>query len=203
MKLSSTKTELDETNAGVVVRNVLAAYKKQKVDEFVRGQYAIPYDDLLSFGKDKLPPELFREVMVQVRDIQIGAEFIIAGFSRGFPIIFQTDNNGKVLVREGFSVIGEGSYLAHSVLLHRAHMGVNSQAQTLYTVYEAKKYAEGVTSVGSYTWMTVIHSDGRKERMTPAGHTFLESQYVLLGPKTIPSNLALIDGMFTDGERLT
>lgn len=197
-ELGSHQTALDETNVGGLVRDALAAHKKQKVDERVRGQYAISYDDLLNIGKEKLPPELFREAMTQVRDASIGAEFIVAGFSGRFPMVFQTDANGGVSVREDFAVIGEGGYLAQTVLLHRAHSDVSSTEEALYTVYEAKKYAEGATSVGSFTTITVIHADRRRQRLTKAGRDFLKQQYDRLGPKSIPPDLQLTEEMFVD-----
>jgi hypothetical protein len=63
-------------------------------------------------------------------------------------LIIHADEDGKVVVVEDFAVIGDGGYLAQSVLLHREHTDRKSLEQTIYTVYEAKRYAEGSRTVG-------------------------------------------------------
>jgi 20S proteasome alpha/beta subunit len=132
----------------------------------VRGTYAISYDDLLSFGKDKLPPDLYREILIRVSEITVGCSCIIAGFDKiSSHFILETDEKCRVFVRDDFSTIGEGAFLAQAVLLQRGHISSRDLGETVYIVYEAKRYAEKVTSVGPSTTLRVIRPDGTNRKI--------------------------------------
>jgi hypothetical protein len=176
---------IDETNAVELVRNVIAEQKRIKADEYTRSKYGLSYDDFLNIGKDKLPSELYREAMTEIRDMRIETECIVAEIANGFPMLIKTDNAGRTTIREDFAVVGEGGYLAQTVLLYRAHTDINSLAQTIYTVYEAKKYAEGATSVGEFTTLSILHSDGSREQIMKTGRAILQTYYKKFGPQEI------------------
>ncbi|MCV0385659.1 MAG: hypothetical protein K5821_04410 [Nitrobacter sp.] len=196
MRRAKAQGGITESNIGILVRDSLAAAKKQKVDEVIKGQYAISYDDLLKIGKDRLPPEIFRDAMLEVRDTRLNAECIISGFADGFPMLLQTNSSGQVFVREDFAVVGEGAYLAQTILLHRAHSDVLPLARSLYTVYEAKKHAEGARSVGGYTSIGLLQSDSERELISFEGMMMLKEQYKKFGPQPIAEDLVCPDGTF-------
>lgn len=191
------KKTIDETNAGELVRQVLMEMKKQKADDIVRADYAISYEELLANGKARFPEEIFRDAMLTVRAAHVDAQCIVAGFADGFPLLLQTERNGRVAVHEEFAAVGEGAYLAQSILLHRAHSDVLPFACALYSVYEAKKYAEGARSVGSNTSIVVHHKDGRREIVNVGGFSALDKHYKLYGPKPISDDLKISTSMFT------
>jgi len=67
-------------------------------------------------------------------------------------MLLHIDGSGGVNIREDFAVAGEGGYLAQTALLHRQHSETTgSLEETMYCVFEAKKYAERVASVNSVT----------------------------------------------------
>ena len=188
--------EIDDTNVPKFVREALSERKRQKIDELIQGQFGLSYDDFLSMGKDKLNPDIFRETLYAIRDIPLDAEFIIAGFSSGYPILVQTESS-KLHVREQFAVAGEGGYLAQTVLLNRGQMDVHSVQRTLYCVYEAKRYAEGATSVGSATAMQILSKNGSTEYIMAPGIEMLKKQYEKYGPQSLPAEIeALKPEMF-------
>jgi hypothetical protein len=147
--------------------------------------YAISYEDLLKIGKEKLSPEDFRDAIKIARDTRVEAECIISGFADGFPMLLQTTVDGQVLIREDFAVVGEGAYLAQAMLLHRAHSDIRPFLQALYTVYEAKKFAEGARSVGQYTSIACCHADKERDILTFEGLSFLDSMYRKFGPQPL------------------
>jgi 20S proteasome alpha/beta subunit len=113
-----TAASIDETNIADLVRSALTKRKRAKADELIRGQYGVDYDTFVSSWQNSLPPELYRDAMLFVRDMRVDADFIIAGFygPHRIPIVIDTDASGRVHIREDFTAIGEATYVAQSVL---------------------------------------------------------------------------------------
>jgi len=187
-----------------LVRNALNARKKEKSDELTQGRYALSYDDFVKIGKEKFPPEIYRDTMAEIGNMKMGATCIIAGFTeiaagRMQPMLIETDGNGRVAVVEDFTAIGEGAYLAQSALFQRSHIDVASLSKTLYCAFEAKKYAERVSSVGTVTSITVIYGDGTAKNVSMAGLNRLLQLFNQFGPQNIPSGMT-IGQEFTEDE---
>jgi hypothetical protein len=162
----------------------LLARKREKATEFTTGKYGLTYDDFLALGKDKLPNEVFRDATIRISTIDLRAEFIIVGFPGGQPLLCQTTADGQVNIREEFAVIGEGAVLATAALLQRAHMDTSQLDDAVYNVYEAKKLAESVPSVGETTSLIVLTPNGGWRIINDQGEKFLEAQYRKFGPKS-------------------
>jgi hypothetical protein len=192
--------EVDETNIVHIVRSALNARKKEKIDEFIQGRYGISYDDFILFGKDKFPADVHREAILTFSEITLGCVFIVVGFQSGrFPILVETGEKCEVHIREDFATIGDGAYLAQSVMLQRKHMDIMELGRTIYTVYEAKKYAEGVSSVGTSTTIRVLYPDGSKKDMYGlGGMDELEARFEKYGPQTIPPEIESIKKYLED-----
>lgn len=136
--------------------------------------------------------------MDYISRIKLDTELIIAGFVEGMATIVETDEKCGALIREHFSTIGEGRYLAHSVLLHRAHEDHNHLGTTLYQIFEAKRYAERVRSVGKQTSITVLAQDDPPRLILNAGLERLEALYNEFGPQDIKGELHFDDDHFTE-----
>jgi 20S proteasome alpha/beta subunit len=174
---------IDESNISKIISDSLLSRKRQKSTELVMGKFAMSYDDFVQIGKDKLPPDIFRDAVFQIADLKL-PEFIIAGFDGNFSLICQTSSSANVSIREGFAVIGEGGYLATAALLQREQSSVSSIPETLYNVYEAKRYAEKVPSVGKRTRISVLSKGGLKV-VTAPGRRWLRERYKEFGPQEI------------------
>jgi hypothetical protein len=184
--------DFDETNILTVIRSAAAERKRQKANDFTVGRYGLSYDDFIKFGKEKLPVELFLDGMSSIRDLSLGGEFLFAGFSSDtFQLLVRLDTDFKASLHEDFVTAGEGSYLAASALLHRKHSDVDTLDEAIYAVYEAKKYAERVRSVGTYTSITVFKADGTFRSVSPEGKKKLEAQFFSYGPKDLPNNFSI------------
>ena len=124
--------------------------------------------------------------MTDVADITTGVDFIVAGFvHEQFPLLLLADQKGRISVRESFATVGEGEYPASSVLIHRAHDELNSLGDALYHVYEAKKYAERVRSVGKATSLMIVMPNNVTSLVTTEGRAFLDRRFEEFGPKAI------------------
>ena len=53
----------------------------------------------------------------------------------------------------------------------------------MYSVFEAKKFAEGAPSVGKETFMTVMSADGTNKMLSVKSDHLLDGLYQKYGPK--------------------
>jgi hypothetical protein len=136
-------------------------------------------------AKDKLPADIHREAILSLSDITLKASCIIAGFMGRFPTIVETTERCTAHIREDFATIGEGAFLAQAALLQREQTEAHSLPLTIYQVYEAKRYAERITSVGPSTLLTIVSSEGKEWKVGERGGVLLESAYSKFGPQEV------------------
>lgn len=177
---------LDETNVGNLLSEALLARKKEKASALIAGRFGISYDDFLNYGKQRLPEEVFRVTMLNIADLNLGAELLICGFTNERqPMIYRTNNFASVRIYDDYAAVGEGEYLASAVLLSRRQSAITRVNETLYNVFEAKKYAESVPSVGEFTTITILGNHGERQRVTSSGKDWLDKMYREFGPKNV------------------
>lgn len=175
--------QIDDPNVTALVRAALNERKREKADELTQGRYAMSYGDFLTIGREKLPPDIHREAVLSIADINLRASLIIVGWIDTFPCIIETTDKCTAHMREDFATIGEGAYLAQASLLQR-EQGYNMDlSATLYNVYEAKRYAERLPSVGPTTSITVVREDGIEYHVGAKAGTRLETLYEKFGPQ--------------------
>jgi hypothetical protein len=180
---------LKPENIDFSMKEPLYKRKAELADEFTRSRYAISYDDFLKHGKQRFPDAIYFEVLQHINRIELDAELIIMGFIDGSPEIYYTSRDGKARAANNFATIGEGEYLASSVLLRRAQDSIDSLEVTLYNVYEAKRYAESVRSVGEYTNMAIRSASAGRQLTSIEADEQLAKLFLEFGPKDVPSNL--------------
>ena len=113
-------------------------------------------------------------------------------------MIVQVNGDHGVSIKEDFAVAGSGSYLAQYGLLHRQHYDVQTLDRTIYCVYEAKKYAERVSSVGKITYFVVIQPSSKAVMLTGLGTEELEKLFANYGPHGLNDpDIVLPAGSFT------
>jgi len=130
------------------------------------------------------PSDEFGIAVREIAELNMRTAVVVVGFDGDFPILCQTNSKGEVSIREGAAIVGEGEYLASAALLQREQNSGASLSATLYNVFEAKKYAERVPSVGEITSMSVMKRDGMY-RITDEGLDFLLKRYKEFGPKYV------------------
>jgi predicted GNAT family N-acyltransferase len=188
--------EIGPANILQIIRTALNKRKHEKVDELIQGKFGISYKEFLETGKNRFPHDIFRAAIFEVEQTGLDAEFIIVGYTHGYPILVKTDTRCGATIREHFAVAGEGAYLAQAALLSRAHSHLEAFGRTHYGVYEAKRFSQGAPSVGMSTSITVLHSDGRHEMLKSSGTKFLDQKYEEYGPKKLTDNFSVDDGLF-------
>lgn len=187
------KENLLEFPLADLLRAPLADRKRQKLNEYTIGKFGIDYDTFLSVGRNQFPPELFREAMTEMSNVDLEASFILAGFRDDVPWIFRGHRDCRITEEDGFATVGEGAYLAQSVLLQRAIQDITPVPQAAYIVYEAKRAAEQVGSVGEYTTMIMVAPKEKPQFLTAVGKKQMEEWYEKfkapeVGKLTLPDN---------------
>ncbi len=175
--------------------------KKQLSDDYTYSHFNMPYDEFIASGKAKLPEEDFRNAVRSIGHITLKAHLIIAGFIGGSSEIYCTDSEGCAWPVKDVAVVGEGQYLAQSTLLRREQHGRSSLNETLYNVYEAKKYSEAVGSVGRSTFLAVLSSDGTRELTSFSVDDQLEEWYKEYGPRKLPASFSLKGPLYYSEEK--
>lgn len=201
-KMPRNSAPLDEVSVPKAIKEALQERKKEKAQEIVSAKFGISYETFLSSGKTLLPDAAFRETFSEIQQADLRAEFVIAGFlDRGIPLIAETSKDGVCSIREGFGVAGEGRYLATSVLLQREVGRDANLAEVLYAVYEAKRYAEKIPSVGKNTAITVMKWNEENKKveydiLMDRGLEYLETLYKEFGPKEFNRDIEMPNGLF-------
>jgi len=190
-----TPEKLDES-----MKFPLRQRKTDLSDEYTFSRYNMSYADFIAVGKDKFPDEEYRNSVRNVASIRLRANLIIAGFVDGSPEVYYTDADGVARAANDFAVIGEGEYIAQSVLLRREQNSGLSLAETLYNVYEAKRYSESIGSVGEYTTIAISAPGKRRELTSLSVDKQLKKHYLQYGPKKLPGDFELDGPIFYSEE---
>lgn len=183
-------------NVDGLIKSAAVARKSEIANEIVGAKFGLSFERFIQIGKDRFPPDIFYGVLKEIEMTSLGAEFIIAGFIDGSNELYVCEQSGRVFPTEHFAAVGEGGYLATAALLRRGQNIGNSLIGTIYNVYEAKRAAEAIGSVGQLTLLTVVQPDGTVRKMSAAMQTWLTNKHVELGPKPVPTDLNFEGQMF-------
>lgn len=192
-----TNPELDDEIL-VAVKKALYARKNDYAENFTRARFAMSYEEFIDKGREKLPQDIFTQSLLQIRDLRLSCEFIIAGMISNIPLIIQTTQDFDAYIAGPYAAIGSGSYLATAALLHQNYDNIMPLRQAVYCVYEAKKYAERVRSVGEKTIISVLGINEKRKSLNAPTHIALQKMYEALGPKKIPDQVNLPDVIFRE-----
>jgi hypothetical protein len=168
-----------------------SAHKEKLCERFLRMQLGISYERFLSKGAVELSPDVFRQMLFEIRQISFKCELLIVGFIGSKPYIFCVDESGCVSQCHNFGAIGTGSIIAQSVLYQREQYEFDSLEKTMYGVYEAAKHAQIAPGVGETNRMVVIQPKPELERgveaalTTPQCIDTLEKYFQEYGPRSI------------------
>lgn len=180
-------------------RTMKRAQEQRKLalaDEYVQSRFAISFDEFNRYGKERLPPELHFDARQEIGHLSLKTELILVGFINGLPELYYSDERGKVRATDDFAAVGAGAALAESALLRRSQTNITRLEQTIYNVYEAKRYAQSNSNVGERMTLLIHRPDGKT--FTPAkGITAqLESLYTDYGPKPFPPDYKFPQSLF-------
>ena len=179
---------IDETNIKPALEEAMRQRKTQKADGYTTAKWGMTFEQFRKARGD-FPEADFRADMEAIGRDAINADCLLAGFlSDGVPLLLQAHGSFPVAIRENYAVAGTGAELAQSVLQHREYYDSSSLPGALYTVYEAKRYAERVATVGKATFMSVIRVGEMIKAVSDEGYRYLDAQFKRFGPQPININ---------------
>jgi hypothetical protein len=185
---------VDETTIIPLCNEAVRRRKHEKADGYISAKFGITYDHFLEKGKLLFPSEVFHAIMLDISSLSLRAEMLIFGLENGLPYICEIASDSSVHIREDFAAIGEGRSLAVASLMRRDQSDYTSLHRTIYNVYEAKKYAEKVPSVGELTNIAVNLHDNSIELVSLGyGYECLDLLYETYGPKEMSQSAVQFD----------
>lgn len=194
-------SEITDMNIAEVLREPLVKRKRALATEYIQNQYGLSYDEFLSIGREKLPPDMFRNELEYVKRIWLDAALIIVGFTGGdpktkSPNICKVESDGTMSLQEDFAVIGQGELLASPIFYQRAYTSKTPLSKAIFYVSEAKKNAENLASVGEDTSLDILGADNVVRSVNDAGFKALGSLYRKYHPELHMSDFKYDDSHF-------
>ena len=185
---------INETNLRTLVQEAFYERLAERRNSLAQARFSMTHSDVLQFGKDRLPTEHYIRYLDDSAKIGFDIEFLVTGFGENSDDIIVEARQNIISMPDTFACIGEGEFLARASLLRREISSVTELGKALYIVFEAKKAAERVGSVGQKTLLSVIGEDGQRHSIRPVRQEFLEKLYETYGPKpveeiSLPSDL--------------
>lgn len=135
--------------------------RRSYAQDRVLSPFGITMEEFRSDGQ-RIFGDTYREVAADLMRVDLGCEFLLAGFDRdGDGHILTVGNPGVVRNYDpvGFWAIGSGAPSALSMLFFHSVRYVLPLANVLYHVCEAKIMAESAFGVGKHTTVKVLACD--------------------------------------------
>lgn len=160
-----------------VLRKAVTTQKKNLAHEYVSGQLGITYDEFIDTGKEKLPEEIYRDMVAAVRGMTLGCSLLAIDFSSEDPSIYRIQDSGMIEMCDNFAAVGTGPYIAESFLFLRAHSEHDELRSSLFEVFEAMMLGGRAPGVGDTFTILVISRDNdgiKVQQPTPAYGRYLK-----------------------------
>ena len=191
--------ELTEENILSEMKIPAQQYKGILANDYVQQMLGVDYNYFLQYGKRRFPDDFFREKTNEVARIRLGASLIISGFvvctaigpyKQGLnSFLFAVEDNdvhqNVVTQQTDFAAIGSGAYNATAALFHRGQHLERDLMYTIYSVFEAKRFTDGVPGVGEALSIDVLEPQGGIRQLSDAGYDYCEKLYARFGPRQI------------------
>ena len=160
-------------------------YKQLLVDQYLHSTYGISRQEFYSEDRGHLGDTVADQTLYAIASIKSACELIIFRITDEGSEIYQVSDELDVTVERDFCSIGSGATNADSWLHFREQNALMRRDDTIYTLYEAKKFSEISPSVGKKTYIDVIDHHGKITTLGEAEMTELEKRYRRYGPKRI------------------
>jgi 20S proteasome alpha/beta subunit len=179
---------ITEDNATQLFNEVAVGQMTWMKNNLVERLLGVTYEHLRLKGKKEFPESVLLDTYIKLREVNLGASLIVAGFvphqKSMKPLICKIDRRGEVTVTDHFEAIGEGRNVANPPLLRRQYTSDVSLMDAIYRLYEAKKLAEIVPSVGEDTSIDILFPTGEMQQLRdPHGFDVVEKMFRKYGPR--------------------
>jgi len=186
--ISERQTKGDETLESL--QEAVVMQKRKLAAEYVGMRLGMSYEEFFDTGKEKLPEEIFREIITDIKGIGLGCSLLVIDFSISSPTIFRVSDT-CVERCSNFAAIGTGLLIAESLLFLREHNFATDVGEALFNAWEAMRLGSLVPGVGETFNIDVLSRKNgkvRSEELTEEHEKYLEKQvtrFSLREPKKI------------------
>jgi hypothetical protein len=149
------------------------------VEYFFSSLLGIPYSEFLDTGKSKLPEDVFRELVSDIKAISLGCMILVVDFSDDEPSIYRIHESGTVEMCSNFAAVGTGIYIAESMLFLREHRSDVDISDGLFNVYEALWLGRRAPGVGDEFSVRLLSRAGDEfliEYVSEEGENYFSKQ---------------------------
>lgn len=139
----------DVTQVGELLKDGYASVRHKAIEENVLRSINYNFQTFQTEGQKQMPIQIFGQVMANIQNYNIGAEFIVVGMVGKAGRIGFVHHPGAIVWydRIGFHAIGSGAI--HATMSLIGHSFASPLEEGLFRVYSAKKNAEVAPGVGT------------------------------------------------------
>jgi hypothetical protein len=166
------------------LRTAVGEYKNILAEAHIQSRLGVSYEEFRKNDGSQWPEDLYRDLLLEIKNSYSNVELIVAGFLNSKPVIYKISGD-SVWSCDDFAVIGAGTPVAEASLFHREQSFFRGKNHSLYFVYEAKKLSERAPGVGKKTRLYVVRPDNSFEETLPEGFQILESHFSKFAPRPI------------------
>lgn len=160
-------------------------YKQQLIDQYLHTTYGISRQEFYSEKRGHLGDTVADQTLYAIASIKSESELILFRITDDGSEIYQVSDDFDVSMERDFCSIGSGGTNADSWLHLREQNALMRRDDTIYALYEAKKFSEISPAVGKKTYIDVIDHLGKITTLGESQMKELEKRYKRYGPKRI------------------
>jgi hypothetical protein len=168
-------------------------YKQLLIDQYLHSTYGISRQEFFSESRGHLGETTADQTLYAIANIKSEAELILFRITDDGSEIYQVSDGFDVSMERDFCSIGSGGLNADSWLHFREQNAMMRRDDTIYALYEAKKFSEISPAVGKKTFIDVIDHHGNITTLGEAQMKTLEKWHKRYGAKPIPDSKLALD----------
>src|ERR1700728_2840205 len=168
---------ITEDSVGRAFAEAYQAVRRMHAQDEVLSPFGVTFEQFRSDGP-RIFGDSYREVASELAQIDLGCQFLLAGFDRdGDGHILTIENPGVIRNHDpvGFWAIGSGANSALGILFSHSMRGDLPLARVLYHICEAKFMAESALGVRKHTTVRVLTHDSNQWDHTELNKASIES----------------------------
>jgi 20S proteasome alpha/beta subunit len=198
--------DTDALSAGSVMqiaeklRDICAAMRRDQVERMVvRRQFDMGYSEYGKIALSTPTNDIVRDMYTKINGYKLSLELLLAGIDESGARLYSVTDELIVGIQDlAFRAIGSGCLQASASIARRGHNPDSSIAQTVYTLYEAKRAAEMVEGVGLATDVAILRRGHKPKFSKRKDVKCLKGIYKRLRPPRLSADdVTLIESRFS------
>jgi hypothetical protein len=197
------KLQLEDPGAEIMtpsnsLRSVAWKYKEFLVDRYLRSTFAISRKEFYSSTHGHLTPSITEQAFYEISTIESECELILFKITMtskggGFAELYRVDRHFSVIFENDFTSIGAGAVNSDSWLHFRGQHSRVGLNDTIYNLYEAKRFGETLLGIERAAFILIVDAEGGMAGLQAEHFKELDARYKKFGPRSLKANTAKFD----------